>query len=331
MNKFVELPIIEPIYSAYQHQAPASAIVANNPSIRNWLLSNIMNLTCNRKFLSGFTSPDINVVASSWIHNPHIDIHWMSMKYLKGHVNDVIKNLLDDGYYVHYREVDDFYIKGKTFYKQRHFSHDGTICGYNRENKTYCIYAYDSNWVYQKFWTPQKCFEQGRKSMFKQGVYGFIAGLKPKDEIVEFCSEKAFVAIKEYRDSNMEKYPENAEGDVYGIIVHEYIAKYLDKLLDNSIPYERMDRRVFRLVWEHKKAMLERITLIEKELGWSDEISKKYEPLVKEADTMRMLYASYHKKRRDSLLKVIKEKLLLLKNTEEILLTELVKKWEETK
>ena len=92
-----------------------------------------------------------------------------------------------------------------------------------------------------------------------------------------------------------------------------------------------MDRRVFRLIWEHKKAMLERIILIEKELSWSDEISKKYEPLVKEADTMRMLYASYHMKRRDSLLKVIKNKLLSLKNTEEILLMELIIKQEETK
>ena len=70
---------------------------------------------------------------------------------------------------------------------------------------------------------------------------------------------------------------------------------------------------------------------VEKELDLSNETSQKYEPLVKEADTMRILYASYHKKRRDSLLKVIKEKLLILKKTEEILLTELVKRWEETK
>lgn len=331
MNSFVELPIIEPIYGTYQYQGPASATVANNPSIRNWTLANTMLLTCNRKFLSGFTSPDVTVVKSSWVDNPNMDFQWMSMIYLNGHVNSVIKTLLNHGFYVYYRGVDDFYMEGKTFFKERHFNHDGLICGYDQTNKTYCIYAYDKNWIYQKIWIPQSCFEKGRQAMFRKKAYGIICGVRPKKEPVEFSSATALENIKKYLDSNLEKYPEKAEGDVYGIVVHEYIAKYLDKLFDNSIPHERMDRRVFRLIWEHKKAMLERITLIEKELGWSDEISKKYEPLVKEADTMRMLYASYHKKRRDSLLKVIKEKLLFLKNIEELLLTELVEKWEETK
>lgn len=331
MRKFIDLPIVEPIYSTYQFQSPATAIIENNPSIKNWILSNVMLLSCNRKFLSGLTTPYVNIVKSSWIDNPHLDLQWMSMIYLNGHVNSVIKILLNHDFYVYYRGVDDFYMEGKSYYKERHFNHDGLICGYDQENKTYCIYAYDKNWIYKKIWIPQSSFEKGRQAMFRKKAYGIICGVRPKKEPVEFSASTALENIKEYLDSNMEKYPENADGDVYGIVVHEYIAKYLDKLLDNSIPYEKMDWRVFRLIWEHKKAMLERITLIEKEFDWDNEISKKYEPLVKEADTMRMLYASYHMKRRDSLLKVIKNKLLSLKNTEEILLTELVKKWEETK
>ena len=71
-----------------------------------------------------------------------------------------------------------------------------------------------------------------------------------------------------------------------------------------------MDRRVFRLIWEHKKAMLERILLIEHHLKMDNETSEKYKPLVTEADTMRMLYASHHMKRRDSVLPGIQKKLL---------------------
>ena len=44
----------------------------------------------------------------------------------------------------------------------------------------------------------------------------------------------------------------------------EGLPKYIDKLYDGSIPYDRMDRRVFRLIWEHKKIMLERIEAMEK-------------------------------------------------------------------
>ena len=162
MRKFIELPIVEPIYGTYQFQGPATAVVANNPSIKNWTLSNTMLLSCNRKFLSGFTSPDVNVVKSSWIDNPHLDFQWMSMIYLNGHVNSVIKILLNHDFYVYYRGVDDFYMEGKTFYKERHFNHDGLICGYDQANKTYCIYAYDQNWIYKKIWIPQSCFEKGR-------------------------------------------------------------------------------------------------------------------------------------------------------------------------
>lgn len=63
-----------------------------------------------------------------------------------------------------------------------------------------------------------------------------------------------------------------------------------------------MDYRILRTIWEHKKAMLESIQNIEKTLGLDNDISEKYKPLVKTADNIRMLYASHHIKRKDSVL-----------------------------
>ena len=131
-----------------------------------------------------------------------------------------------------------------------------------------------------------------------------------------------FTEIK--KNSDIEKYPENSDEAVYGIVVHDYIAKYVGKLYDGSIPYEKMDHRVFRLIWEHKKVMLERIQCIENELSLNSDISKKYEAVVSEANTARMLYASHHMKRRDSVLPIIQKKLLALKEFEKELLTELL-------
>jgi len=51
--------------------------------------------------------------------------------------------------------------------------------------------------------------------------------------------------------------------------------------------------------------------------------------LVSEADTIRMLYASHHIKRRDSVLPIIKKKLLKLMDEEKKLLTLLVEKMEK--
>lgn len=326
MSKSVELPLVEPLYGTYHHQGPSSAIIQSNPSIRNWFLNHCMFLTCTRRFIDGYTSPEISVHRASWKDNLCLEKIRLPMQFLKGHVNSVIRNFIDEGYYVFFGGVDDYYVKGKSWYKQRHFSHDGLICGYNQLDKTYCIYAYDSNWIYRKFWTPQKCFEQGRRSMFNKGNYGHIVALKAKEDIVEFSPGEVLERIASYNESTLEHYPENVQGTVWGTVVHEYIAKYIDMLHNGSIPYERMDSRIFRMVWEHKKVMLEIIQRIEASLGLDDDISTKYQYIVSEANNLRMLYASYHMRRRDSILPVIKKRLLVLKEKEQTILNELLVK-----
>lgn len=329
MKKHVELPLIEPLYSTYHNQGTGTAIIVNNPSVRNWYLNQVMNLTCSKKFLNGFTTPEITIADSSWSGNPYLDKRWLSSEFTNGYINPIIRQMLDKGFYVAFVGVDDFYLKGKSWYKERHFSHDGLICGYDQNDKTYCIYAYDSNWIYQKFWVPQKDFNAGRISMRRKGTFSIFCGLKVKGDQIEFSPKTACQKIKEYLDSDIEKHPFDKEGNAYGLVVHEYIAEYVTKLYSGYIPYERMDRRVFRLIWEHKKAMLERIVCIEQSLNLTNEISEKYKQVVADADTMRMLYASHHMKRRDSVLPIIKKKLLNLVDREKELLTLLVDKAEK--
>lgn len=325
-KKKIELPLAEPLYSTYHCQGLGTAILVNNPSIRNWYLNQVMILTCTRRFLNGLTTPQISMVESSWTSNPYIDKNWYHMEFMEGHTHFVIRKLLDAGYYVYFNGIDDYYVEGKSWYHERHFNHDGCICGYDQENKTYCIYSYDKNWIYQKFWTTQKSFDAGRKAQYKKGQHGSICGIKLKKDQVAFSYETALKKIAEYLDSNMEKYPENGEGTVYGIAVHDYIAKYVGKLYDESIPYEKMDRRVFRMIWEHKKVMHERITLIEDALSIDHSISENYRSVVREADNCRMLYAAHHIKQRNSVLPIIQKKLLALKAREEELLRELLEK-----
>lgn len=217
IKKKIELPLVEPLYSTYHYQGPGTAVLVNNPSIRNWYLNQVMILTCTRKFLNGFTTPEIGMAESSWKANPHFDKKWYGMQFLEGHVHFVIRKLLDAGYYVCFSGIDDYYVEGKSWYHERHFNHDGCICGYDQENKTYCIYSYDQNWIYHKFWTTQKSFDAGRKAQFKKKQYGSICGIKPKGDPIVFSHETALKKIAEYLDSNMEKYPETAEGAVSGL------------------------------------------------------------------------------------------------------------------
>ena len=73
MKKKIELPLVEPLYSTYHYQGPGTAVLINNPSIRNWYLNQVMILTCTRKFLNGFTTPEIGMAESSWNANPYFD------------------------------------------------------------------------------------------------------------------------------------------------------------------------------------------------------------------------------------------------------------------
>lgn len=324
MKNKVELPLTEPIYSTYNYYGTGGAIISENPTIRNWYLNEAVNLLCNRRFLSGFTTPEINIQNASWSKNPYFEMVWYKMKFAKGYINPIIRECLKQGYYVCFGGIDDYYVEGKSWYHERHFKHDGLICGFDQEKKTYSILAYDKNWIYRKFYCSQESFDKGRRSMFNSESYGHIYALKPKSEIVKFDPEAVIRNLKEYLNSSFDMYPIDGEGEVHGIIVHDYIVMYVKKLYDGSIPYERMDRRVFRLIWEHKKAMLERIEKLEVVLGLEVDISHKYKVIVSEADMIRMMYASHNKKRRDSLLLTISSKLLNIKQNEEKLLHQLV-------
>ena len=75
-------------------------------------------------------------------------------------------------------------------------------------------------------------------------------------------------------------------GIVNGIVVYDYISIYLDKLADGSIPHERRDRRIFRLIWEHKKCMCGRIRAIEEKCKWDSSLSTAYNEVVVLADNI---------------------------------------------
>ena len=324
--KSVQLPIVEPVYGTYHFQGGASAVIHDNPSLRNWFLNEVMNLCCSRMVLFGLTTPQIGIDKSTWEDVPFYDKRWYSTQFLRGCTNSVIRELLDSLYYVYFSGFDDYYMKGKTWYKERHFCHDGLICGYDSSDKTFTVFAYDNRWVYRCFKVPQKCFDAGRKSMYNQGVYGAVCGIKPYSNQVELDHSRIYLNLSEYLDSSLEKYPPDEKGAVYGITVQDYIVMYLDRLCKDEIPHNRMDRRVLRQIWEHKAVMLERIGKVEKMLSLGSDTSKAYSSLVEKANVTRMFYASYHMKRRDSLIPVMKNNLMEIRNEEEILLRSFVKK-----
>lgn len=326
--KQIELPLTDPPFSTLHHQAAVAGILTQNPSIRNFYLNQAVRLICSRRFLHGYTSPVVSVLKTDFQANPYIEKTHYAMRFLGKKIHHVIQKLLEHEYYVFYTGVDDYYVPGKSWYHERHFPHNGLICGFDKTEKTYSLYAYDKDWICTRFQTTQNGFERGRRAAMREEAFGSVWGMRAKPEEVPLHLNEVYQNITLHLNSPLSSYPLDDERDVYGLAVHDFIGMYLDKLADESIPYDRMDRRVFRMVWEHKKLMYERLVRVEEALELPPECSTAYQSAVEDANTMRMLYASHHMKRRDALLPVIKKKLLDVKDREERILTEFAKKME---
>ena len=335
MKRKISLPLGDSIYQTDHCQGSTAAVTVQNPSVRNWILCHCLMLQCTRKFLSGYTTPQVHIRNSKINENPYIERRNFSVQFLLNCLTKVIKNLLNEGYYVHFYGADDYYLEGKSWYRQRHFVHDGLICGYDENDKTYEIFAYDANWVYTRFRVKQSSVVKAiHRAAADTGEYGGLIGIRASKWPAYFHVSDAVALLKEYGNADLQKYPPEGEGLVEGIAVQEYLKWYLERIRDGQIPYERIDKRIFRLLWEHKKCVLECLRNIEQTLGMGciprENVlpSAAYGEIVQQADLIRMIYARYSIKREDKLLDFINGKLMYLKDREQSILSSAVQQAE---
>ena len=190
METRIELPLAETPYTTMHHHSAMAGALHQNPSLRNFYLNRSIRLRCTRKFLQGYTSPQINVVYSDFGTNPNIERLRFDLRFLGANVHLLIRRLLSDEYYIVFTGVDDFYLPGKTFYHERHFPHDGLIYGYDMEKKTYLLYAYDKDWRFGRFEKTQRGFEKGCRAPMREGSFGILWGIKAKDIELKFSIQE---------------------------------------------------------------------------------------------------------------------------------------------
>lgn len=329
MAKSVALPFIVPNFATLQSTGAAEFAMIGHPTAYNQTLNQATNICCGRRFLGGYSSPEVSIPNITLDAYKFFDKYNVNFRFVYDFCLDIIKAMLEEGMYILYDGVDDFYLPGKSWYGTRHMHHTGIICGYDDNDETISIVAHDINWVYNMIRVPQKCFLTALRSSLDDKKYGNMVAYKIKENTVGRINEKEMIkSLREYIDSSFEKYPTNESGKVLGVIVHEYLAMYIDKLNDGSISYEKMDWRALRPIWEHKKCMLDRIKAIERKRGWSNELSERYLPIVEKANRIRMMYAMYHKNHNNRLLNMIRDGLLELSKNDKCLVEEFIKKME---
>lgn len=330
MKKSVELPIVKPIYDVYHCQGSASAVIARNPSIRNWYLNHAIVLSCENGFLYSSSTPEVSVCCSALDTARYLDQRSVNMLYLNGYVHPVIRAMLDDGFYVYYTVIDDYFIQGKFGYKKWHFFHDGLICGYDQNEKTYSIFAYDEKDHYTVFKTPQSGFEAGRRYVKKYGggVVGALCAIRPLDIQYELEPSTIKDNLKEYLRFTFKHFTLEPGENGYGIAVHHYLILYLQRIIDGKLPKGYLDKRAFKMIFEHKAVMLECLQALENKLHWDTDLSEQYKEILKIAERLWLRCLYYEKTQRESVLRDMCDILSQIETDEEVILSQAVQRLE---
>lgn len=280
----VDLPLCTPIYSVSHGQGSVTSILHNNISLRNWYLNNSMVLSVSDANPDGLFVPHVDVCQSGPEDNPYIERQFILLTFIDGAVSRVIKNMINKGYYVYFGAIDDYYMKGRHGYHERHYLHDGLICGYDQIKKTYSLYAYDTDMKYRVFDMPQSCFERARRSTEKMGCCGFLTAMKPMQTQVELDPYLIKTKIKEYLNPPVIKNNLEENKTAYGIITHKYIIKFIDALYNDDFDTVDFDLRPLKMIVEHKRVMLERIKKVEESFRMDNSISSAYSEAASKAN-----------------------------------------------
>lgn len=320
------LPVETPKLCTYHFEATACIVGSYNPTFINWIHNQSINISCGTLFLSGFGSPKLIIDSTDYCKIPHFEKNRISAETCRPNFKNFIEESINNGYYVAFENVDDYYIENKTWYGRRHFFHDGLIVGYDNIESKYYIAAYDSRWVYRVFETSQEAFFKGVDVAPKSNRYSRLTSLKIKDDNILLKETQILKGLKKY--INSEK-TESSINNINGLETFKYIDKYLQYLYEDRIPFEKTDYRIMRVVWEHKKCMLERIQVLEKEFMLSSEISLDYANLVKRSDDIRMIYSNYCITGRKNLLETIRRELSKITQEERKLIIKLINEIEK--
>ena len=329
MNEQVLLPFHVPMFSTLHFHAAAGLAMDNHPTAFNEILNKCTTLSCTRKFLRGFTTPEPGVPRAGLYAFNSLERYGISYRFAIRYAKEFIKQMLDEGMYVYCSRIDDYYLPRKSWYGVRHMAHDGIICGYNETESTYLMAAYDTNWVFRLIRIPQCCYMEAARACLERHEYGGLTAYKVKDVEVELDEPLILDYLKEHLEATIDTVSLESDSWVDGIAVHDLLAMYVGKLKDGSIPVDKMDWRALRPVWEHKRCMLERLKAIEKKNGWDPTYSEQYAPLVDQANRARIAYAVFQKTQKTPLLDGIHNDLLNLREKEQEILTGFVKKMEE--
>lgn len=255
MNSDIKkLPMIIPTIETYQGVAFVMAILLTHDNIREQIHNSYVDIRCvNSNRIWDLTLELTDVLWDSMCEENIFELDLFHAKNLSpDYFVPFLKERIDQGNYLLFYKIDEYYLSHSIEYKKRHFIHDIYIYGYELDE--FCVMAY----------------KDGKLQLFNinqsEIVEGFFAcNNHVEEEEVHFCTcrpnERINIKVDYERlKSYIAEYTRGKKRDeyLYGTYIYLAIKDCLRTMIETK-GRGKLDIRVLRMLWEHKILMIEHL------------------------------------------------------------------------
>lgn len=307
-----ELPYKEPRFKYLNCTGMIGVIASTRDDVDNWYFN-----TCIQwQYIKNDARHKVPMITALDPYQlpPMVQSYYFNGFVMMYCLDELVHDLIDHGYYVNFWKIDDYFIKGKSNYSQRHFYHDGLVLGYDDEAQTYTFASYSSNRVFEKFVSPRNCVERAFNAAFTNA----FCGIRIYEDFPEMQLDFSLIlkGIREYL------YPLKRPDRFLGIYLYDWLCEQVERHRDND--KHGLDQRLFRMVLEHKKCMMDRLQALAND-GYIDcDCSDAYQPVYQQAVLLHYLCIKYNLTTQNRLLDAMVEKLHFISEREQQVLYRLL-------
>lgn len=342
------LPITWPITETYQCCSFVMSVVLPYDNIKNFYDNNYILLSC----VDADQLEDIDLMFwdVSWEDLRKKGIMEMDLYHVANFqsntLSDFIRERIDQGNYVLLHLIDEFYLPYSVCYEAEHYIHDAYIYGY--EDEYFWVMAYSQGKL-KSLKVAASDIESGIFSAAEREEDVFFCSLRPNHAVdvqVDYCQiKKMFESylygekiIAEYLSSINNKdliriacdYSEFEEKCVYGIKIYEVLNRCLHTIIEQQdVDFDYISIKPFRILYEHKRVVYERISNILEHFGMSKEILLPFDDILTKSNRIFVLAIKYNMTREKNILERIVNYIDKLKEREVSLLENFLCEWGE--
>lgn len=244
------LKVNEPFIKTNQGSAFIQAIVLAHENISDIVLINYTNLYSNFK---GYENIDLEFLNSSWEYYRSIGLADMNLFHRKFLALEkfagFLKERIDQNNYLLLYSVDEYYLPYTQHYMSRHYKHDTYIYGY--EDNDFYVMGYFNDML-QTIRVNQENINKAFFSSYLEENTTFCTFKVNKNVRVNYDTDMILDNLKEYL---YEGIVDEEKQLATGTRVYDVIDKYLKLCLDYNLSREKINIKVFRTIWEHKKML----------------------------------------------------------------------------